>query len=154
MGDRSNIVIENTYNTPSRVYLYGHWAGERIIKSAVHGLNSGRATDPDYLARVVFEDMLARSEILGTETGFGISARLGDNEHPVLVISDRPKTDEHEAGVVVYFEAQPSWGEDFEVATKKIPYREFLTIIESIENWQALTERNELYEPLMAHMSE
>lgn len=154
MGDRSNIVIENAYGTPSRVYLYGHWEGERIIKSAVHGLTSGRATDIDYLARVVFENMLVRSESIGTELGYGISARLGDNEHPVLVISDRPKTDEHEAGVVVYFETQPLWGEDFEVATKKIPYREFLTIIESIENWQDLTERNELYAPLMARMAE
>lgn len=154
MGDRSNIVIENTYGTPSRIYLYGHWAGERIAKSAVHGLNSGRATDPDYLARVVFENMIVRSESLGTETGYGIAARLGDNEHPVLVISDRPKTDEHEAGTVVYFESQPSYGEDFEVATKKIPYRDFLAIIENIEDWEALADRNELYEPLMARMAE
>jgi len=147
MGDRSNIVIENTYGeVPSRVYLYAHWSGESIIESAVHGLNSGRATDSEYLARVVFENMV--KDDLGSETGFGIAARLGDNEHPILVISDTQAD-----GTVVYFEDQREYGETFEVATKKIPYKDFLTIIGSIEGWQTKAESNELYKPLMALMA-
>lgn len=148
MGDRSNIVIENTYGeAPNRVYLYGHWTGQNIIKSAVHGLNSGRATDSEYLARIVFEDMVKND--LGSETGYGIGARLGDNEHPILVISDT-----RDNGTVVYFEEQKTYGESFDVATKKIPYKDFLTIIQSVENWQDLANANELYEPLMKLMAE
>jgi len=146
MGDRSNIVIEDTYGeVPNRVYLYSHWAGERIIESAVHGLNSSRATDAEYLARIVFEDMV--KEDLGGETGFGIAARLGDNEHPILVISDT-RTD----GTVVYFENQREYGEEFVPVTRKIPYKDFVTLVESTEGWKDMANRNELYEPLMANM--
>lgn len=86
MGDRSNIVIEDSYSQ-TRVYLYAHWSGQRVIHSAIKGLESGRTRDAAYLARIVFQDMI-KEEAEGSETGFGISAGLTDNEHAILVISD------------------------------------------------------------------
>ena len=86
MGDRSNIVIQDSYNGEvlGRVYLYGHWMGPGAIDCALHGLRSGRSTDAAYLARIIFSDMI-RDDIDG-ETGYGITATMTDNEYPVIVI--------------------------------------------------------------------
>lgn len=101
MGDRANIVIETNVwakgedgqfretEDTKRVYLYSHWRGQSIVNSAIKGLESGRSTDSAYLARVVFQDMLDGDD---SETGFGISAELGDNEHPIVVINPDKKT--------------------------------------------------------------
>jgi hypothetical protein len=88
MGDRSNVVIEsNLYPSGSgteRVYLYSHYDGASIIDSAVHGIQSGRSTDGPYLTRVIFADMI--KDDMESETGYGISASITDNEHPLIVI--------------------------------------------------------------------
>lgn len=86
MGDRSNVVIETQFGKESsRVYLYSHWSGTSILESILHGLRSNRVDDPPYLARIIFEHMI-RNDI-GRETGFGISAFISDNEHPIPVIT-------------------------------------------------------------------
>lgn len=96
MGDRSNIVVvsrgwssgEGGYvHDPlkdTRVYLYGHWMGDKAIEHAVHGLRSGRVNDPSYLARIIFCSMVKES--IEGKTSFGISAVITDNEYPVIVI--------------------------------------------------------------------
>lgn len=81
MGDRSNIVIQDR---GERVYLYGHWMGSRSIGHVVHGLRSGRVRDGSYLARIAFCSMVG-ADTAG-ETGYGISASLTDNQHPIVVI--------------------------------------------------------------------
>ena len=125
MGDRSNIVIEEGNE---RVYLYAHWGGERVLKSALHGLKSGRWNDPAYLARVVFEHMI--SDDLGHETGYGISVSIQDNEHPVLVISDRG----------VYFDGQ----------TDPMPHAQFVRLVESYgDAVDGALDRNEFYDELI-----
>lgn len=86
MGDRSNIVIEDSYRDGERVYLYGHWMGDEQVKHAVVGLKSGRLNDSAYLARIIFSSMVA--DDLYSETGFGISTYAPDNEYPILVISN------------------------------------------------------------------
>lgn len=87
MGDRSNVVIETKFNgeNASRVYLYSHWSGTSVLESVLHGLRSGRTDDPPYLARIIFDHMIRNDR--GSETGFGISGYITDNEHPILVIS-------------------------------------------------------------------
>lgn len=143
MGDRSNIVIESTYGSETnRVYLYSHWDGENVIKSAVHGLSTGRATDNQYLARIIFDNMVGTDQ--GTETGYGISADIGDNEHPILVITDAE-------GTQVYFEQAWS-GKPSTALTRKVPYTEFLAIVKGIEDWEKKAQLNELYKPLIALM--
>jgi hypothetical protein len=85
MGDRSNVVIQDSEG--GRVYLYAHWLGDGILKSAIKGLESGRVDDPAYLARVIFTDMVKND--LDGETGFGISTYFSDNDgYPILVLSE------------------------------------------------------------------
>lgn len=85
MGDRSNVVVQDSDG--GRVYLYSHWAGSEILKSAIKGLESGRVDDPAYLARVIFSDMI--KDDLDSETGYGISATIQDNDgYPILVIDE------------------------------------------------------------------
>lgn len=96
MGDRSNVVIETKYNDEKseRVYLYAHWSGTSVLESVLHGLRSNRADDPPYLARIIFDHMIRNDH--GSETGFGISASITDNEHPILVVtSDWSNTTVH-----------------------------------------------------------
>lgn len=81
MGDRSNIIIQN--RDGGRIYLYAHWSGETVLSSAIHGLESGRVGDSSYLARIIFQHMLHGDE---SENGYGISTRLEDNEHEIIVI--------------------------------------------------------------------
>jgi hypothetical protein len=81
MGDRSNIVIKDGDH---RVWLYGHWMGARSIGHAVHGLRSGRVHDAHYLARIVLCSMIG-PDIEG-EIGYGISATMLDNQHPIIVL--------------------------------------------------------------------
>lgn len=131
MGDRSNIVIQDG-GRENRVYLYSHWRGQSVLKSAVHGLRSGRVDDPAYLARIVFQHMLDGDK---GETGYGISTTIQDNEHPILVI---------EAGAMnpsVWFE-----GEQTEIPlTRRVPYQEFLAALDSIEGWQERAEYGDIY---------
>lgn len=67
------------------VVLYSHWGGtdlpyllQEVIKRKL------RWDDAAYLARIIFSRMVA-GDVAG-ETGFGISSRLCDNEHPVLIV--------------------------------------------------------------------
>lgn len=84
MGDRGNIVVQE--KTDCRVYLYGHWSGhempEILRRALVRG--QGRWDDPQYLARIIFCEMVGDDRD-GT-TGFGISARVHDDEHPLIVV--------------------------------------------------------------------
>lgn len=139
MGDRSNVVIEDFDG--SRVYLYAHWAGEDILKSAVHGLESGRYNDSAYLARIVFEHMIRNDR--GLETGFGISTVIQDNEHPIFVISNHDQFN----GTRVWFENASG-----DAVSEQIPHTEFLDIVYLIEGWEELTEVGELYETLISNM--
>lgn len=84
MGDRGNIAIHT--GEGDRVYLYSHWSGHdmpEILRGAL-ARASDRWDDPQYLARVVFCDLIGGDT--KSTTGFGISATLGDNEHPIIVV--------------------------------------------------------------------
>ena len=96
MGDRGNIIIKGQYSDP--IYLYTHWGGTELPATAQEGLRfaapenehgQGRWTDGGYLARIVFQTMVGDSR--GT-TGFGISTRQMDNEHPYIVLDARDQT--------------------------------------------------------------
>lgn len=139
MGNRSNIRIDN-YDVPP-VYLYSHWGGESVIESAVAGLKSARVGDPAYLARIVFQHML-RDESPGEETGYGISADIQDNEHPILrILSD---------GSVMF--------EDSEFPEFVVPRQVFLDTLESIKvdskDWRDLAGEDRLYDVLIPALAE
>jgi hypothetical protein len=92
MGDRGNIYIEEAEGRG--VFLYTHWGGYRIADVLAAALSSdagrNRANDAPYLARIIF-DALADGEH-GTETGYGISSSICDNEHVILAVNPATRT--------------------------------------------------------------
>jgi hypothetical protein len=90
MGDRGNIVIRDNYPADVRdkeaVFLYGHWSGTELPEIARAALEraEGRWDDAQYLARIVFEDMIA--DDLGGLTGYGITTQIADNEYDLIVL--------------------------------------------------------------------
>ena len=84
MGDRGNIVVDG-------VYLYSHWGGSELPKVLQEALaKQWRWTDGAYLCRIIFDCMTRGHH--DTETGFGISLGLCDNEHPILHVSSNSQT--------------------------------------------------------------
>ena len=86
MGDRGNIIFfEQIDDQVGTVYLYTHWLGyemprivQKALKRKIHW------DDSAYLARTVFDELVGRNQ--GSDGGFGISAFMQDNEHPLLLI--------------------------------------------------------------------
>lgn len=84
MGDRANVYITDVDD--SGVYLYTHWGGYKLLDVVRTALKrQERWSDGAYLARIVFCAMVG-TDWKGT-TEYGISATLGDNEHPIIVLS-------------------------------------------------------------------
>lgn len=85
MGDRGNIVVQEAEG--KRVYFYTHWRGSDIGPVVTKALFKGRKRwdDPAYLGRIVFCELISQDGSNGT-TGFGISAAVCDNSHPILVV--------------------------------------------------------------------
>jgi len=97
MGDRGNVVVDD--GDDGRVYLYCHWNGYDLPGILAEALASPegrrRASDGSYLTRIIFQHILEKCGGLekgNRETGFGISARLTDNEYPLLVVKPRERS--------------------------------------------------------------
>lgn len=86
MGDRGNIVIRQSKDTNrGDVWFYSHWGGYGL-KSVVQRALTRRERweDETYLARIVFCELVKGIE--SEPTGIGISTRIGDNEHDIVVV--------------------------------------------------------------------
>lgn len=86
MGDRSNVAIISQWD--GATVLYSHWGGSSLFKQVQEILFDDKArnrwTDAPYLRRIVFQYIV---DLDGpSETGFGISSKIGDNEHLVLTL--------------------------------------------------------------------
>ena len=71
----------------NRVYLYTHWSGSELIDTLKAALKRGknRWNDSEYLARIIFSEMVKGD--LMAETGYGIGTEMhGDIEHPVPIL--------------------------------------------------------------------
>jgi len=90
MGDRGNIVID--YNDGNEIYFYSHWTGYDLFEVLQNALSRGRDRwdDKPYLARIIFCEMV--KEDLHSNTGFGISPNLCDNEYPLLIVNPSKQT--------------------------------------------------------------
>lgn len=75
MGCRGQVRIQD-----ENVYLYTHWGADQLETDVRKALQKRwRWNDPEYLARIVFEEMIGTQR--GTETGYGIGhTRHGDIE--------------------------------------------------------------------------
>ena len=83
MGTRAQCFIVD-----AGIYLYQHYDGydlPQIVRDSLATERAqNRANDPEYLARIVFEDMI--NDHLGTETGYGIgTTQHRDIEYLVTV---------------------------------------------------------------------
>lgn len=109
MGARTQVYIKDT-----KVYLYSHWGSQGIRETIRTALaKRWRWDDPEYLARIIFDEMTKGQH--NTETGFGI----GTKEHldiDNLITIDCAKQE------VIFFEKsykQPVKGYPFEKFIKK-----------------------------------
>jgi hypothetical protein len=71
MGARAQVKITDT-----GTFLYTHWGSGEIVEDVRAALaRRERWNDPEYLARIIFDQMVGIQQ--GTETGFGI----GTSQH-------------------------------------------------------------------------
>jgi len=70
MGARTQVFIKDT-----GVYLYSHWGSGNILKTVKKALaRKQRWSDPEYLARIVFETMIGNNS--GSAVGFGVGTTM------------------------------------------------------------------------------
>lgn len=83
MGARAQVYIKDT-----GIYLYTHWGAyelKNVVRKAISRME--RWSDPDYLARIIFSEMI-RDDIDGA-TGYGIcTSKHGDIEILITVKCD------------------------------------------------------------------
>lgn len=94
MGARAQVFIKD-----AGVYLYTHWGADNLENVVMQSLNSergkNRRTDDEYLARIIFEDMIEAEGGRGEETGFGIGTSMhGDIEKLVTVTANDLKVEQ------------------------------------------------------------
>lgn len=93
MGDRANIEIKQHGHGGSShsLFLYSHWSGTELPMILQKALaRKLRWDDEIYLARIIFCEMVKGQE--SDETGFGLSAYVGDGENRVLVVDCKMQT--------------------------------------------------------------
>jgi len=85
MGDRGNIAI--VHGKKEQVWLYSHWGGSDLPNRLKKGLDAGRGrwNDDSYLTKIIIGHVVPPDN-WKEETGYGISTRLQDNEHEILVV--------------------------------------------------------------------
>lgn len=94
MGDRGNIVVlQQGYSKDGKidgfdqVWFYSHWGGSGLPEDLRNTLARKERWDDDvYLARMIFCEMVSNGDNLKGSTGLGISCRITDNEHKILVV--------------------------------------------------------------------
>jgi hypothetical protein len=111
MGDRANIEVREGDNS---IYLYTHWHGCQTPGMLHRALHRGRErwTHPEYLARIIFCEMVRGNEM--DVTGFGISSTETWASKHILVDTDA-QTVTIDGGEPVSFEdylAAPIVGEE------------------------------------------
>lgn len=89
MGDRANVVMKRG---AEKVCLYTHWNGTELPETLRAALIRGedRWTDNQYLARIIFCEMVKGHEM--KTTGFGISQEICDGEYRVLTVDTEAGT--------------------------------------------------------------
>lgn len=84
MGSRANIILEENDCPP--IYFYTHWKSDylpEIVHKAI--CRKSRWDDPQYLARIIFGELIRGNE--NEETGFGISTYVGDGGDKIIGVN-------------------------------------------------------------------
>ena len=91
MGDRANFGFKDRKG--DTVFLYGHWAGHRMLQNLANAVEAARPrwNDESYATRIAISHMVG--DEWTSETGWGISVnQLADNEHKVPIINWKEQT--------------------------------------------------------------
>ena len=127
MGDRGNIVIidgwqDKKEKAPSQVWLYTHWGGSTIASVVRDALaKNQRWNDGQYLARIVYDVLLDGQH--SDATGFGITDRMCDNEHKIVVVDTS-----QQLVVIVERECVVDRKIPFDVDGDRYPFEEFAAL--------------------------
>lgn len=86
MGARAQVKIEDT-----GVFLYTHWGSRDIVEDVRTVIRRGKRLDhPDYLARIVFDQMTLGRQ--GWDTGAGIGTSQHGDIDILVTINTEKKT--------------------------------------------------------------
>jgi len=91
MGDRANFGFKQSNDNV--VFLYGHWAGHRMLEQLADAVEHARPrwNDEGYATRIAISRLVG--EEWQSELGWGIYVNeLGDNEHKVPIVDWHNKT--------------------------------------------------------------
>jgi len=114
MGDRANVYVKNT--DTQGVFLYSHWGGTELPATVQKALKrKARWDDEQYLARIIFDTM---TDGRAGDTGFGISAVIGDNSYPIIYLDCRTQE--------IGFAAEPGPNVAPERPKEMIPFAKFI----------------------------
>lgn len=98
MGDQAQIVVKAD-ESDRGVYLYTHWRGDEIVDVLRAALLRGatRWEDPEYLARIIFCQMIldpsGTVDPINDTTGFGIGAKQHVTlDHPLITVNCETQT--------------------------------------------------------------
>lgn len=103
MGDRANVKWVDSDD--GVLHFYTHWSGYKLQATVAAALNRGRNRwdDDQYLARIVFCEMI-QDDVVGGETGFGLATYVGDGEDRIVTVNTKTQTVVDFAGVEHTFE--------------------------------------------------
>jgi hypothetical protein len=78
--------IRLNYGGPERIYLYTHWGAKPLEHTLRDALVRGRSrwSDPEYLARIIFSEMI-KGAVLDT-TGYGLAPYAMDEQYPTIEV--------------------------------------------------------------------
>jgi len=110
MGDRAQVHIKD-----KNVYLYTHWNGTDLVDVVRSALKRGRErwSDPEYLARIIFNEMTSGQE---KETaGYGIGTAVHGDIWRLVTVDCQKQT------VTVNDHA-----DEYLNSTLEIPFQEFI----------------------------
>ena len=86
MGSRAQVHIKDT-----GVYLYTHWGADRIEEDVVRAISRGqRWGDPEYLARIIFDEM--KGSNIKTDLGYGIGTSQHGDVEKLIGVSCKEQT--------------------------------------------------------------
>lgn len=86
MGDRGQVYIKD-----NKVFLYSHWGASALmndVKAAI--AKKWRWNDPDYLTRIIFDEMTKGSH--DEETGYGIGTQMAGDIWRLVTVDCKKQT--------------------------------------------------------------
>ena len=88
MGDRAQVqFLFRTEEQYREVWFYTHWEGYKLQETVTNAIRRGkpRWRDDEYLARIIFSEMI-QGHVLD-ETGYGIGVyKHADLQYPVIIV--------------------------------------------------------------------